>query len=839
VRFVNGPIVMWGGQCPELRPQEVIVDNSKRSADRNSAPGKSATPSHRGFEGPTLSDYGLQLVCIHSLDGKLLSVSSAGAKALGYEPEEMMGRAMQDFLPLDVRNQLPAYLSHIAQHGTASGFMRVLTKSGEERILAYSNRLRQAPDKPAHVLGHAADVTEIKKAEKQLREAEQRFRFLIECTSEVVTVADAEGTIKYVSPAVRDLLGYSAKQVVGHRVFDYLEPSDLPLARTRFAVALQKPGEEIPIEVRLRKLDGEYIALKLMATNLIGTPGVEGLVIAARDPRHRNRVADRREQQEREFEQRDRRREVELAATNRILVAEIREREQTERALRRSQSLLQATLESTADGILVVDREGKFVSYNRQFTAMWDIPQDVLERGSDEEALQLVLGRLKHPDEFLAKVQALYKNPEQASYDVLDFKDGRVFERYSQPQQISGNIVGRVWSFRDVTERKRLEDYLRQAQKMEAVGRLAGGVAHDFNNLLMVIMGHCNELSSEGSQAPQAARRSIDQIMAASVRAAALTRQLLAFSRRQVLSPRVFDANLALAELSIMLRRLISEDIELQITPSESAAFIEADAAQLDQVIVNLVVNARDAMPKGGTLTVNARCLDLQDIRTRGTASVPPGKYVVLTVADTGIGIKDEMLPHIFEPFFTTKELGQGTGLGLSTAYGIVRQSHGQILVESDWGRGTRFEIYLPRLEAPAASTAIANVPVEAARGSETILLVEDENGIRALTKTFLEQQGYTVLAATNGREALALAEGYSELIHLLVTDVIMPGMRGTELAAHLRSHRPDMQVLYVSGYPEEEISDPDAAFLQKPFPMEELGFKIRLLLDKDQASAA
>ena len=814
------------------------MNNPKRPAGESATPGKSPSPFHASFDVPTPSDYGLRLVCIHSLDGKLLSVSSAGARALGYEPEEMVGRAMVDFLPLDVRNELPAYLEEIAQSGVASGLMRVLTKSGEERILAYSNRLRQEPDKPACVLGHAADLTEIKKAEKQLREAEQRFRFLVQYNSEVVTVANANGTIEYVSPAVQDVLGYSPKQVIGHNVFEYVEPSDLPLARSSFDSALEKPGKTVTIEVRFRKLDGDYIAFKVTATNLINTPGVEGVVIAASDLSRRDFPADQLDQQKQEYEQRDRRRAMELAAANRILVAEIREREQTEKALRKSQSLLHATLEATADGILVVDTEGKFVSHNIRFVEMWKLPEDVLTRASDEEALRLMLEQLKHPDEFLAKVQALDQNSGQSNYDVLDFKDGRVFEHYSQPQQISGQIAGRVWSFRDVTERKQLEDYLRQAQKMEAVGRLAGGVAHDFNNLLMIIMGHCKELNSEACQASDSARRSADQIMAASVRAAALIKQLLAFSRKQALSPRLLDVNLALADLSIMLRRLISEDIQLQITPSESAAFVEADAAQLDQVIVNLVVNARDAMPKGGTLTVNARCIDLQESRTKGTASVPPGKYVVLTVADAGIGIREEMLPRIFEPFYTTKELGQGTGLGLSTAYGIVRQSHGEILVESEWGKGTTFEIYLPRLEAPAAPSVSSNPSRPVGRGSETILLVEDENGIRVLTKAFLEQQGYAVLPATNGPEALALAENYSGPIHLLLTDVIMPGMRGTELAARLQAKRPEVRVLYVSGYPEEEITDPDAAFLEKPFPMEELGFRLRRLLDKNRASA-
>jgi len=449
-----------------------------------------------------------------------------------------------------------------------------------------------------------------------------------------------------------------------------------------------------------------------------------------------------------------------------------------------------------------------------------------------------VVDQLKSPEQFMAKVAYLYSAPEESSSDVLEFKDGRVFERYSQPQKIADQTIGRVWSFRDVTERRHLEEHLRQAQKMEAIGRLAGGIAHDFNNLLMIMMGHCREFANQDADR-QILRYSAEQIMQAAERAASLTKQLLAFSRRQVLAPQVLGVNSLLTGLSTMLRRLIGEDIDLSVTFAESEVYVEADPGQLEQVIVNLVVNARDAMPGGGRLLLGAQSVELAETRSRGTAFVPRGAYVLLTVSDTGMGLDQHTLPRIFEPFFTTKEPGKGTGLGLSTAYGIIRQSKGYILVESESGSGTTFEIYLPRVGTPCATITPEQQSPQPYRGSETILIVEDEDGIRLLTRTFLEQQGYTVLEASNGEDAFQIAKSYSMRIHLLLTDVVMPGIRGTELAQRLLSDRPDLRVLFVSGYPEEGIADPSTAVLQKPFPMHELGARIREILDKTRASAA
>ena len=802
--------------------------------------GAQATSTHQSRTTVEISgqrDFGLGLVCIHTLDGHLLSVSPEAAKVLGYKPEEMVGRYFYEFLSPDVRDQFHLYLDQVQSQGTASGLMRVITKSGQERIFAYSNICRREPDSPAYVLGHATDITDLKKAEQQLRMAEQRFRHLLQCSSDVVTIAQPDGGIQFISPGVERALGYLPGDVVGRRIFEYVHPEDLPLAHESFEAALLQPGYANSVELRLRNVNGDHVDFEVVANNLLATPAVAGIVISAKDLSARKSAEHEFEKQKQELETRDRQHTAELAKINRALVAEINEKEETEIALRESQSLLEAALESTADGILVVDLQGRIVTINRRCAEMWKIPEEILRQRRDEQALSFVLDQLKSSTQFVTKVKALYANPSESSYDVLEFKDGRVFERYSQPQKIGGKTVGRVWSFRDVTEHRRLEDYLRQAQKMEAIGRLAGGIAHDFNNLLMVIMGHCDVLKT-GSDAPTM-KHSVDEISTAAMRAASLTRQLLAFSRRQVLEPKLLDVNAVLTDLSTMLRRLIAEDIELVLQLSELPVFVSADPAQLDQVILNLVVNARDAMPKGGKLIVQAQAIDSCEPCSKGTASVPPGSYVLVRVSDTGSGMSEQTLARIFEPFFTTKELGQGTGLGLATAYGVVRQSNGYILVDSLLGQGTTFEIYLPRLEAASRSSITSSAPAGSLHGSETILLAEDQESLRILMKTFLEQKGYTVLAAQNGREAISLATHYPEKIHLLVTDVVMPDIRGTEVADRLLKDRPDIHIIYISGYLDEEITDPAAAFLQKPFGMQELGAKIRNILDENRPAAA
>ncbi|MGD0205890.1 MAG: ATP-binding protein, partial [Dehalococcoidia bacterium] len=386
----------------------------------------------------------------------------------------------------------------------------------------------------------------------------------------------------------------------------------------------------------------------------------------------------------------------------------------------------------------------------------------------------------------------------------------------------------------DLGERRRLEGQLRQAQKMEAVGRLAGGVAHDFNNLLTIIMGY-SQLLLEKFGASDPLRRHVEAINQAGDRAAVLTRQLLAFSRRQVLALQVLDVNGVVANVGKLLRRLIGEDIDL-VVEGKGLGRVKADPGQMEQVVMNLAINARDAMPQGGRLTIETVDVELGEAYADNHFPVKPGPYVMLAVSDTGCGMDAETQAHIFEPFFTTKEQGKGTGLGLATVYGIVKQSGGYIWVYSDAGQGTTFKIYLPRVDEPAEVSGEKVVAV-AAGGTETVLLVEDQSEVRSLVREVLEANGYTVLEARNGEDALLVAEQHKGPIHLLLTDVVMPGMGGRELAEHLASSHREMKVLYASGYTDDAIVhhgvlEPGMAFLQKPFTPEALARKVRAVLD-------
>ena len=375
---------------------------------------------------------------------------------------------------------------------------------------------------------------------------------------------------------------------------------------------------------------------------------------------------------------------------------------------------------------------------------------------------------------------------------------------------------------------------------MEAIGRLAGGIAHDFNNLLTVILGYTEALldGRGDGRGPE----EVSEIRKAAERAAGLTRQLLAFSRRQVLQHRTINLNMLLGDLDKMLRRLLGEDVSLTTLLDPDLGSVRADAGQIEQVIVNLAVNARDAMPDGGKLTIETRCVELDDQYARDHLSVQPGRYVMVAVSDTGTGMDDETKSRIFEPFFTTKEQGEGTGLGMATVYGIVKQSRGNIWVYSEPGRGTSFKVYLPEVAGSAAGSGRETPQRPPERGSETILLTEDEEGVRTLTRKMLAHSGYTVLEAASPREALEIASRHEQPIDLLVTDVVMPEMGGSDLAARLVSLRPETRVLYMSGYTDDVILrhgvlERGCIFLQKPFTAHALSRKVREALAGARAS--
>ncbi len=410
------------------------------------------------------------------------------------------------------------------------------------------------------------------------------------------------------------------------------------------------------------------------------------------------------------------------------------------------------------------------------------------------------------------------------------------------PVSDGGGGVSRVDGIsRDVTEQRRLEQQFHQAQKMEAVGRLAGGVAHDFNNLLTVINSY-SEFLLEDLDPADPRRGDVDEIRKAGVSAAALTRQLLAFSRQQVLEPQILDLNDVVTKAESLLKRMIGEDIQVVTVLAPQLGTVRADPGQLEQVIMNLAVNARDAMPDAGRLTIETANVEMDEAYLRHHAAGRPGRYVLLAVSDTGVGMDETTKAQIFEPFFTTKEAGKGTGLGLATVYGVIKQSGGFIWVYSEPGHGTTFKIYLPRVDEPVQGVAAPEVATESLRGVETVLVVEDVAAVRAVARHTLERQGYTVLEASDGAAALRLAAEHPGPIHLVVTDVVMPGMSGRQFAEQLAAARPSLKVLYTSGYTDDAIVrhgvlQAGVKFLQKPFTPDALARKVREVLDAPPAS--
>jgi PAS domain S-box-containing protein len=521
------------------------------------------------------------------------------------------------------------------------------------------------------------------------------------------------------------------------------------------------------------------------------------------------------------------------------LMLDITERKSAEASVRKNRQLLQDIIDNSTALIYVKDLEGRFLLINR---AMEELLRTTVFSGR-RLSRESILGKTDH-DLFPKEQADAYRDFDRqvlAAGKVLETEDTAIrkdgLHTYIAVKAPLRDEQGKPYAIcgisTDITERKQLEAQLFEAQKMEAMGRLAGGIAHDFNNLMTIITGYGDLLRTALEDNPPL-REKVEQILRAGEQANSLTRQLLAFTRRQILQPRLLDLNSVLADMGDMLRRVVSEDVELLILNDPAPCLIHADPGQLQQVILNLLINARDATPGGGRITLAVNNVTVDPNQARLHTAAHPGPYVRLTVSDTGHGMDAEIRKRIFEPFFTTKEQGKGTGLGLSTVYGIVQQTGAHIAVESEPGKGAAFYIYFQRTEGALPDEPGQAIASELAPGSETILVVEDQVGLRTLLCEILRRNGYTVLSAKNGCEALVLASQHTAQINLMVTDLVMPKMGGREVAAELPASHPEAKVLYMSGYVEDlnELLDRGHAFIDKPFSPEALLRKVREVLD-------
>jgi two-component system cell cycle sensor histidine kinase/response regulator CckA len=712
----------------------------------------------------------------------------------GYTAAEAIGRDLDELVVPAEKSDEGRWLDREAERGVEISIETVRRRKDGSRIEV---SLLVAPIAVAG--GQVAvyciyrDITNQKRAEKELRASEDRYRRLIELSPDGIWIQH-EGKIVFVNSACMKLLGASRpEQLIGKNVLDLIHPDYHQVVKTRMTQSM-KPGGSVPfLEEKLVRLDGTTVDVEIAATSFefSDLPAAQAIV---------HDLTDRKR------------------AERDLLAAEAKFRLLVEQ--------LPAITYRAEFGV-----NGRWLYVSPQIKNLLGFTPE--EWMSDPK---IWFSRI-HPDD-AARVKESEEraiatgSPFEAEYRLKARDDSyRWFSDLASVVQDDGGPPCMQGVMMDITERKLLEAQLRQSQKMEAIGQLAGGIAHDFNNLLMVIRGHADMLSTV-VQKPEA---NVQPILKAADRAAALIKQLLAFSRMQVLQLQTMDLNDVVTELGDILPRIFSNNIETLIKLEPHLGKVRADAVQVEQVILNLAVNARDAMPDGGKLVIRtANVVTGPEDRARIPAPLP-GNYVALIISDTGSGMSPEVQARIFEPFFTTKEQGRGTGLGLATVYGIVKQSSGYIWVDSAPGRGTTFTVYLPQVEPPPQRAAERPTQTCASQGTETVMVVDDEESIRDLATQYLTRCGYKVLTATDGADAKRLATEHTGQIDLLLTDTMMPHMNGRELVRAIRTVRPEIKVIYMSGYLEFNSNPLEGAdgiyYLQKPFGLEALGQKIKAVL--------
>ncbi len=716
-------------------------------------------------------------------DGSWGRANPALAGMLGYSIEELLGTPLLMLThPQDLAETRKGLQSLLAGECTTCAFeRRLMCKGGSYLWMHVTTMLQRDADGAAvQFVTYVLDITQRRKADTELRASEERYRRLFESAKDGILILDAgTGRVVDANPFMTELTGYSRGQFLGKHLWEIGPFSDAAASKVSFdeLKALDYVRyDDLPLKAR----DGREVAVEFVS-NVYLVNGEKVIQCNVRDITARKQAKDTLRMRERAIE----------AVSQGIIITDSR----------------------TADNPIVYTSPG--------FTAMTGY--------EGEEALgrncRFLQGAGTDPGA-VSMLREAIRAERACTVELLNFrKNGTQFWNnvaISPVKDEGGCVTHFVGVQTDVTARRLLESQFLQAQKMEAVGRLAGGVAHDFNNVLSVILSYAEMIRGQ-LEPDEPLRADVDEIGKAALRATDLTRQLLAFSRQQVLETKVLSLNQTLSGMEKLLRRLLGADIEVTLLPAVELGNVRADPGQIEQVIMNLAVNARDAMPDGGKLTIETANVDLDEDYAREHHDVRAGQYVVVAVHDTGTGMDKETQARIFEPFFTTKEKGKGTGLGLATVFGIVKQSGGHIFIYSEPGTGTTFKIYLPMVGAPVVVPASTPTATEPEHGGGTILLVEDEEQLRGLARTVLRRKGYVVLDAPNGGEALLICEQHAGNIDLLLTDVVLPRMSGRQLAERLAPLRPAMRVLYMSGYTDDAILhhgiiDSRVAFLQKPF---------------------
>jgi PAS domain S-box-containing protein len=740
------------------------------------------------------------IVFVKDRDGRYLYVNAAAAALVNRSVEDVIGHDTATFFdPVSAARDCATDLE-VLTTGRPVTFETDATAGGTVvRLLTTKAPLRNGRDEVVGVVGVSRDVTARRRAEAALRASEARFRAFVDHSPAPAWITDTHGRFVYLNATCQRTLRLPPGDPVGRTVFDLFTESHAReyMANNRAAAAYGTVVEAEEPCVRADGSAGWFLVYRFPLPEDDGPTLVGGVAV------------------------------------------DITDRTRTEVALRQSEQRYRELFRTSPLPMWIYDtRTLRFLAVNQAAVQQYGY--------SEEEFLGLTLKDIRPREDVAALLAALPQLPPVASHGVWRHrtKDERIIdvEVNSHTLHFDGRPARCVLS-RDVTEQRRLEGQLRQAQKMEAVGRLAGGVAHDFNNLLTAILGF-TEVLLDGLKperitaiVPNDLRGAAEEVRKAGEKAADLTRQLLAFSRRQILQARVLDLSGVVSDMENILRRVIGEDVTLETVRAAESLPVLADPGQLERVILNLAVNARDAMPNGGRLTITTAAANLGPDDLHEHPELRPGEYAVLSVCDTGVGMDAATKARLFEPFFTTKKVGEGTGLGLATVYGVVKQSGGDISVRTAPGEGTTFTLYLPTSNLPAAGGKPRETPPSAptAAAQETVLVVEDDDAVRVLVRLVLTRQGYQVLEARDGESALALVESYDQPIHLLVSDVVMPGVSGPELAAKVTAQRPDLRVMFLSGYTEDEVirrGGGTAAFLHKPFLPTALTVKVREVLN-------